>query len=186
MTRRTVSAITALLAVVLLVSAHASAQEPARAEIAVGYSVLHDWDLEETFPVGWVAAAGFHLNKWVTLVGDASGHYKSIDIAGGQNLSLKEHAFLGGPRARYSWTSIGVYGQVLFGATHGSATVEGVDIDSSDTAFTVQTGLGIDFFVSPATAIRVETGGRFLRNGVDAEASTQWRMLFGVVRRIGR
>lgn len=187
MTKPAALIVTAALTLASLVApSPAFAQESARGELALGYSFLRDWDLEETFPVGWVASVGLHMNQWVTLVGDVSGHYKSLDVGFGEDLSLKEHAFLAGPRARYSWTSIGIYGQLLLGITHVSVGMKGVGFDVSDSGFTAQTGVGVDFDATPLTAIRFETGGRFIRGGDDTGSGNQWRVMFGVVRRIGR
>jgi hypothetical protein len=76
------------------------AQERA-GDVAVGYSILHDSDAGETFPMGWLFAGGVNVGSNVALVGEAGGNYKTVSVLG-TDVNLRVHSFLGGVRVQTS------------------------------------------------------------------------------------
>lgn len=145
---------------------HAQQSVPA-VELAAAYSIYRDLTYETSAPIGWVVAPSFNVNRWFSAVVDVGGNY------GGDNNGA-EHAFAGGPRFRYNWTNVGIYFQILPGASvYGGATNA-----------IVQSGLGLDFRVAPRWAIRIESAGRV--GNLDGESDVRWRGSFGLVYGIGQ
>ncbi|MDH4065772.1 MAG: porin family protein, partial [Acidobacteriota bacterium] len=144
---------------VLCLSLPAFAQNTTPAvDISGGYSFLRDQDLEENLH-GWVASIAGNVTRWLGLIGEVGGNYKSMDVFG-TDVDFSVHSFMGG--ARFSARSAGnvtPFGQVLVGGVRGSVSALGES--ESTTEFGLQFGGGADFWLRPKFGIRV--GGDYRR-----------------------
>jgi hypothetical protein len=138
-----------LVALVVLVSGAAMAQEHPKAEIFGGYSFVRvnpgQGVSGENFPGGWHASIAGNVNNWFGIAGDFSGHYK--EIAG---VSTNVHTFLFGPRISYrNNEKVTPFAHVLFGAARGSGA------GTSENAFAMAFGGGVDAKINDRFAFRV-------------------------------
>ena len=193
MTRVRTSVIGALAALLFVVPQPARAQNSA-GEFSGGWRVLHFE--EETFSQGWYADLVGNLTDMVGVVGEVSGHYRTIDetvVSGGVPVSvsadLRIHSFMGGIRvsARQN-PRIVPFGQALLGLVHGSASVEGsatvagrtftVDESESDSDMALELGGGVNLGMSDNFAVRF--GVSYFRV-IEDDASNSVRFAVGVV-----
>jgi len=172
----------AALLVCLSVPAFAQDTVPA-VDIGGGYSFLRDQDLEENFH-GWVASVAGNLNRWMGVVGEVGGNYKTENILVDVDFSV--HSFMGG--VRFSARQAGgvtPFGQILLGGVRGSVSALGES--ESSTEFAIQPGAGVDIWLRPRFGIRV--GGDYRRIFVseedDGEDSNEYRFYAGVVLGLG-
>ena len=138
-----------LVALVVLFSGAALAQEHPKAELFGGYSYLRlnpgQGLSGENVPGGWHASIAGNVNNWFGVAGDFSGHYKEI---GG--VKTNTHSFLFGPRISYrNNEKVTPFAHVQFGA----ARVSGAGI--SENAFAMNFGGGVDVKISDKVAFRV-------------------------------
>jgi opacity protein-like surface antigen len=152
MTRLPISVIAALAILLLAIPQPARAQNDA-GEFSAGWQVLHFE--EETFSRGWYADVLGNLTDSLGVVGEVSGHYRTIDetrqvgsVPVNVSADLRIHSFMGGIRfsARQN-QQIVPFGQALFGLVHGSAggrtfTVDESESDS-DAAFALGGGVNV-------------------------------------------
>lgn len=127
----------AALLVCLSVPAFAQDTVPA-VDIGGGYSFLRDQDLEENFH-GWVASVAGNLNRWMGVVGEVGGNYRTENILVDVDFSV--HSFMGG--VRFSARQAGgvtPFGQILLGGVRGSVSALGES--ESSTEFAIQPGAG--------------------------------------------
>ena len=167
------------LALVPSLPQSAAAADTPKADVAIGYSILRelDADVEQTSPLGWVAAAAGHINDWFAILGEVGGHYKSFD-AGGVDVDVKVHTFLAGARfADRRSVRTTPFGQVLVGT--GRATGSALGISRSTTAFVIQPGGGVDIAVRPHVAIRLQGDYRAVRD--EGETFSEFRFAAGIV-----
>ena len=169
MTRFRISVIAAFVALGFAIPQPARAQNNS-GEFSAGWRVLHFE--EETFSRGWYADALGSLTNSVGVVGEVSGHYRTIDetrVVAGFPVSVKAdlriHSFMGGIRfsARQN-PQIVPFGQALFGLVHGSASVEGsttvagrtltVDESESDSDVAFELGGGVNVSLSNTFGLR--------------------------------
>jgi opacity protein-like surface antigen len=173
--------------------------QPARAqnnagEFSAGWRVLHFE--EETFSRGWYADALGSLTDSLGVVGEVSGHYRTIDetrvVAGfpvNVVADLKIHSFMGGIRlsARQN-PQIVAFGQGLLGLVHGSASFEGsttiggrtftVDESESDSDMAFELGGGVNVRMTENIGLRFAASYfRVIEDG----ASNSVRFAVGVV-----
>jgi hypothetical protein len=151
------------------------AQESA-GDVAIGYSILHDSDAEETFPMGWLFAGGVNLGSNVALVGEAGGNYKTVSVLG-TDVNLRVHSFLGGVRVQNRRPKAMPFGQVLVGLAHMGASALG-EGDSSN-GFAIQPGGGVDIPLSSSLGARVQGDYRMIRS--DGETGNEFRFGFSLV-----
>ena len=193
MTRLRISVIAALAILLLAIPQPARAQNDA-GEFSAGWQVLHFE--EETFSRGWYADVLGNLTDSLGVVGEVSGHYRTIDetrlVAGvpvDVSADLRIHSFMGGIRfsARQS-QQIVPFGQALFGLVHGSAAVEGsatvggrtftVDESESDSDAAFALGGGVNVRMTDILALRFAASYfRVIEDG----ASNSVRFAVGVV-----
>ncbi len=138
-----------LVALVVLVSGAAMAQEHPKAEIFGGYSYVRINPGQrvsgENFPGGWHASIAGNFKNWLGVAGDFSGHYKAI---GGVNTNA--HTFLFGPRISYrNNEKVTPFAHVQFGAARASGG------GTSENAFAMNFGGGVDVKVNDNIAFRV-------------------------------
>jgi opacity protein-like surface antigen len=132
-----------------------------RVDFAVGYSLMHDSDVDGNFPMGWFVSAGKKMTPTMSIVGYVSGNYKSIEVAPGVDAKLKVHAFMGGLRWSQRQNQITPWAQLLVGAANMSGNVLGVG--DSETDFAVQPGGGLDYEVARGMAVRLGANFRLIR-----------------------
>jgi opacity protein-like surface antigen len=193
MRRLRISVISALATLVFAMPQPARAQNNA-GEFSAGWRVLHFE--EETFSRGWYADALGNLTDSLGVVGEVSGHYRTIDetrvVAGfpvNVVADLKIHSFMGGIRlsARQN-PQIVAFGQALFGLVHGSASFEGsttvggrtftVDESESDSDTAFELGGGVN--VRMAENIGLRFAASYFRV-IEEGASNSVRFAVGVV-----
>lgn len=158
--------------------APAAAQEH-KGDVAFSYSVLHDSEIEETFPKGWSAAVSQHLNSLFSVVGEVGGNYKSIDVFG-EDLNMSVHSFMGGLRARTESGSMVPFAQVLAGVARAKVSFLGESEDGSD--FAIQPGGGVDFRVTERFGVRVQGDYRIITG---EESVNEFRFAVGGVLGFG-
>jgi hypothetical protein len=171
----------AILGVVVGLSALFSVATPVFAQqsagdVAIGYSILHDSDVEETFPMGWLFAGGANLGRNVAIVGEAGGNYKTVSVLG-TDVNLRVHSFLGGVRVQNRRTKIMPFGQFQVGLAHLAYSVFG-DGDSSN-GFAIQPGGGVDIPVTSFMGARLQGDFRMIR--ADGETTNEFRVGVGLV-----
>jgi opacity protein-like surface antigen len=171
-------------AMVLAVGAPALAQDRPSTDLAVSYSFLHDNDIKESFPVGWVVAATSHVNDWFGFVGEVGGNYKTLTVSGTSvDLHLSVHSFLAGPKFSGSaHSTVTPFFQVLLGSAR--ARLAALGESESGSAFAVQPGGGVDISLSKAVAVRLQGDYRLLRDS--GENFSEFRVAAGVVFGFGR
>lgn len=165
----------------IVCSAPANAQEQ-KGDVAFSYSLLHDSEMDQTFPAGWSVAANGNLNSIFGIVGEVGGHYKSIDVFD-SDLTLSLHTFMGGVRLRKEATGVVPFAQLLLGAARIGASYEGEG--DHVTEFALQPGGGVDFRLTESFGIRVQGDYRMVGDDED-ERTNEFRFAVGAVLGFGR
>lgn len=168
-----------VFALVPSLSGPAVAADTPKTDVAIGYSILRelDADVEQTSPLGWVAAVAGNINDWFAILGEVGGNYKSFN-AGGVDVDVKVHTFMAGARVADRRSAKATpFGQVLVGTGRGTGSALG--ISRSTTAFAIQPGGGVDIAVRPNVAIRLQGDYRALRD--EGETFGEFRFAAGVV-----
>ncbi len=177
-------------AMLLCMAAPATAQEKVTGDIAGSYSLLYDKDLSDAglgawMPVGWVVAGAVHLTSVVSVVGEVGGNYKTITIEG-IDVSTNVYSFMGGVRfGSRANPKMVPFGQVLIGGARAGGSTEafGTNVGASTTGFAIQPGAGVDVFVAPNIAVRIQGDYRLVRSG--GANSSEFRIAGGVAYYIG-
>ncbi|MCL5288754.1 MAG: outer membrane beta-barrel protein [Acidobacteria bacterium] len=138
-----------LVALLVLVSGTAMAQDHPKAEIFGGYSFLRvnpgQGVSGENFAGGWHASIAGNVNNWFGVVGEFSGHYKTI-----AGVKTNAHSFTFGPRISYrNNEKVTPFAHVTFGGVRlgGGGT--------SENAFAMTFGGGVDAKINDNVAFRV-------------------------------
>ena len=159
----------------------AVAQSTPAVEIAGGYQINWDNDVDGSFPTGWfVSGAGF-LTDNLAIVGEVSGSYKS-ESDGFFTADLDLHTYLAGARFSSRAGAVTPFGQVLVGAAKASGRLGGFvgfEERASETAFAAQPGGGVDIHLTEAIAARVMFDYR--RIFFEGEANDEIRVAAGIV-----
>jgi opacity protein-like surface antigen len=122
-----------------------------------GYSYFNN-DGGDVNGHGWEGAGTFHLNDWLGVTADFSGHY------GGEEISLisssvdnNTHTFLFGPTVSYRGPKVTPFAHFLLGGARTSSeiTIFGVSTSASDTAFAMAFGGGVDWHAGQNWSIRL-------------------------------
>jgi opacity protein-like surface antigen len=104
---------------------------------------------------GWNASITGNVNHWFGVVADFSGHYGTPSILS-LGLETHVHSFLFGPRFSYRHSErITPYVHALFGASHLNFKVPLIPLETTDNAFAMALGGGLDVKVHPHVAIRL-------------------------------
>jgi len=168
---------------------NAAAQPSAPTEIFGGYSYLNDpgnavlavTARDNEFRAGWVAGAARPVWRWLTMAGEASGHYKRRTTLDDE-VRVSYHAFLAGPRASARLGKLSEFAQLLAGVAHGHASAFGIDVGI--TALSLQPGGGVDYAIASRLAARLELDYRWIRNGAEGrEHASQFRAVAALVYR---
>jgi opacity protein-like surface antigen len=177
--------ITAIGAGVLLVTAAprlAGAQTWTPREISGGYVYLNDSDNQIGLPAGWMAGGSWRLTDWLSAVGEGGISARTTTTFGSE-LRVRVGTVLGGARASASLGPFREFGQVLTGAVLSSGT--GFGVTSTDTAFGVQPGAGLDYPVTARVAARAEVDVRFIRSRSSGSTPAhELRLLLGLVLKL--
>lgn len=174
----------AFLAMALLVSGSAFAQDYSRGEVAVGWSVLRDFDIDETFPEGFHVGGAVNVTSWLGIAGDVGYNTKNFsddfDLA---DVDLSVTTYAAGPRFNGRFGKSTGFGHVLFGGARFSAagSILGVTDSASDTQFLIQPGGGVDIGMSESVAIRAQGDYLYVK-----DSDGEFRFVLGVVFRFGR
>ena len=139
-----------LAALIVLASGAAMAQDHPKAELFGGYSYARvnpgQGVKGENFPAGWAASIAGNLNDWFGVVGDFSGHYKTIS-----GVKVNLHTYTFGPRISYRKNEkITPFAHVTFGGAHvgGGGGI-------SENALAITLGGGVDAKINDHFAFRV-------------------------------
>jgi hypothetical protein len=139
----------AIIAVSLLVSLTAVAQDAPKAELFGGYQYtrLNPNGAGTGFNFnGWNASLTGNANKWFGVTGDFSGIYKSIS-----GVSVKAYTYTFGPTfAVRKSEAVTPFVHALFGGFHASANFAGASTDG----FAMMIGGGVDAKLSQHLALR--------------------------------
>jgi hypothetical protein len=150
-------------------------------EVSGGYSLARDPRDEVTLSAGWMAGAAFPVTAVFSAVGDASGQYATIALAG-TDATLSMHALLGGIRASGRIGVLTEFGQLLAGVVRASGSAFGST--SAANSFAVQPGVGVDYPLGPAWAVRAQFDVRLIRSQPDAtNGGSQYRFVAALVYR---
>ena len=150
-------------------------------EISGGYSLAHDPRDRVTLPSGWMAGAAIGLTPAFSLVADASGQYKTIDLFI-DNARLRVHTVMGGGRAAARVGRLTEFGQVLIGVVRTSGSAFGVT--TTGQSLGVQPGIGVDYPRDAPWAARAQLDVRLIRPQADASnGGLQYRFVAALTRR---
>src|SRR5262245_36401014 len=145
----------------------AAAQASRTWDVFGGYAYLRDQNDEISLSAGWAAAGARRLTRWLSIVGDAGGHYKTLPLVGG-DATLSAHTVMAGGRASIGVGRFVEFVQVLAGPAYTRGSAFG--IATRDTLFAVQAGLGVDAPIATGFAARLQVDVRRLRTGRELRA----------------
>lgn len=156
------------LRVTLAVCGVAMAARPALAqdhpwEAAAGYSALHDATDHVNYPLGFVVGGALPLSAWLSAVADVDHQRKTEEFVDGSRATLTATGVLAGVRALSTRGNFTEFAQLLAGGVSFSGTVFGTTATAHH--FAVQPGIGLDYGVSDAWAVRGEVDARWLTHG---------------------
>lgn len=139
-----------VLVLVLLASIFAVGQE--KGSVFGGYQYLsidtQDSGVGRQSAHGWNTDVAARVAKNVSIVGDISGNYKTID-----GIKVNAYNFLFGPRISASVGKVTPFAEVLVGVAHASFSQSGVSLGSKGFAFAL--GGGLDVNASKHVAVRL-------------------------------
>jgi hypothetical protein len=177
--------ITAIGVGVLLVAATprvTGAQTWTPREVSGGYVFLNDSDNQIRLPAGWMAGGSLRLTDRLSAVGEGGISTKTTTTFG-SDIRVKVGAVLGGVRAEARLGRLTQFGQLLAGVVLGSAA--GFGVTSTNTAFGLQPGAGLDYPLGARVAGRVQADIRFISGGSnDSTPGHEIRVLVGVVLKL--
>jgi hypothetical protein len=165
--------------------AQGQGQDTVRGDVAVSYSVLRESDLSETFPKGFVLALAGDVNKKLRIVAEFGGNYKTVTVATATNVSLQVITYQGGLRFVPSGKAkVKPFVQFLAGGARATGTLLGSGSSTSNNAFSMQPGGGVDFAVHKGFDGRIQVDYRAIRDS--GSTSSEYRVAFGIVIPFGR
>jgi opacity protein-like surface antigen len=181
-----------LLAFLSFVAGAAHAQDTPKVDIFAGYSYVRE--NPSTAGVsgfslnGGSAAIAYNVNNWLSGVADFGGYNNGNILGTNVNGTLSTYLF--GPRVSYRHLGrITPFGEVLFGVAHASGSLSGstTTVTSSDNAFAMTVGGGVDYNLSRHFSIRPVKVDylltRFSETGTGAQSQNNLRVSTGVVFR---
>jgi len=149
-----------VIAIGLAVAHPAAAQSSPTWDVFGGYAYLHDSTQDLNLPAGWSASTSRHLNRWLSVVVDAGGHYRTLPLVGGE-VSLSLHSVMAGGRVSLAVGNFVEFVQIVFGPVRSRGTAFG--LTSSDTHVGGQGGIGLDVPLKGKLAARIEFDMRVLQ-----------------------
>jgi len=167
------------LALAVLFSLPALAQEGYKAEIFGGYQytrVSPGDGFGATNLNGWNASVTGNFRSWLGVTADFSGGYQTID---GFNTHMTNYLF--GPTISYKFDRIKPFAHVLFGESQATASLE--DLGAGNvSAFAMAFGGGVDAGVTRHLAVRLFQADYF-RTAFNSEGQNNIRLSTGLVFR---
>ena len=129
---------------------------------------------------GGFVSAGYHFNRLLAVVAEGRGGTAShISSPVGQDLTLT--TYLAGPRVTFERHRVVPFGQVLFGAGHGSNSYfpTATSFTTSATSFAYAAGGGVDINLTHRFAVRA-VQAEFLHTGfANGSSNTQRQLAIG-------
>ena len=161
------------LVVALLLAPTRAVAQVTRVEVSGGWSYAHE--PEVSIPAGWYASGGGYLNNWLGIVGEVSGHYKTISEFG-IDVKTSMHLFGAGPKFAYRRNPrFTPYVQALFGGGRAKASV--LSFEETLSGFSYQPSGGVEINNSSGSlGVRVAVG----RAGIRSEGEWFTDTLFNV------
>jgi hypothetical protein len=156
-------------------AAPACAQQSQGGDVAFSYAILRDFEIDQTFPTGWLVAVNGNVSRAFGVVGEVGGNYKTIQVLG-TDLNLSVHTFLAGVRLRNESRGAVPFAQFLVGAARGSAGLLGES--GSVTHFAFQPGGGVDIRITDRFGIRAQGDVRVITGDT---TTTEFRFAAGAV-----
>jgi hypothetical protein len=164
-----------LLALVLLATVSALAQNDSKLDVFGGYSYLHvpATASPSQNTNGWEAQATINLTKYLGVTADFDGHYGDVFRMGGY-----DNNFLFDPTIFHRHDKVTGFAHLLFGGSRAGAH------GFSETAFAWAIGGGVDWNLKKRLAIRL---GQFdyLPTYFGSTTQNNFRYSAGVVFRLG-
>jgi outer membrane immunogenic protein len=179
-----------LLAFLSLSGAAAFAQDVPKVDIFAGYSYVRE--NPSTSGVsgfslnGGSASVAYNATNWLSGVADFGGYHNGNILGTNVNGTLSTYLF--GPRVSYRHLGrITPFAQVLFGVAHASGSLSGstTTITSSDNAFAMSLGGGVDYKLNHRFSIRpIQVDyllTRFSETGTGTQSQNNLRVSTGIV-----
>lgn len=150
-------------------------QDPPKAEVFGGFSVLHINSGDSSFtPVGWQASLAGNINPKMGIVADFSGQYKD---------GVKVHSYMGGLRYNHRMEKVTPFVHAMLGGTRVG------DSTSSLNGFSLGIGGGFDYVATDRINIRVLqldwAPTHFSEGGISQWQNNIVRFGFGIVFKTG-
>jgi hypothetical protein len=153
-------------------------------EISGGYSLAYDPRDEVTLNKGWMAGVAIPVTSIFSVVADASGQHATLALAD-TDATLSMLAILGGMRASARIGVLTEFAQILAGVARASGSAFGSTTAAQSLA--IQPGVGVDYPLTPAWAIRAQFDARLIRSQPDAgNGAAQYRFVAALVYRASR
>lgn len=155
----------------------------AQVELSAGYNYLHIDVTEDepddlaNFPLGWYADVAANIVPMISVVGQITGNYKTVDDDGFE-VDTKVHTFMGGVRAGGGPAAVRPFGQVLFGVANAKFSAEQFNFDDSSSDPALQLGAGVNVM---SGVIGVRLGGDYIRVFSEDEGTNVFRLGVGIV-----
>lgn len=149
--------VVSLLAFLSLCGVAAQAQETPKVDVFAGYSYVRanpGPTSGDSFSLnGGEASVTYHFRDWVSGVADFGGYHNGNILGTGVDGTLSTYLF--GPRVSYrSYKHFTPFAEALFGVAHAGAGVAGGAIGSSQNAFAMAIGGGVDYRLNNRFSIR--------------------------------
>jgi hypothetical protein len=117
--------------------------KPSGTELFAGYAALHDGTSDLNFPLGWAASISAPFNDTFDVVGEISGSYKSLDVAGVDVGGTSVHMFTAGPKVAWILDhDVRAFAQLQAGLSVGRVAAFGVG--DTSTGLAIVPGAGVD------------------------------------------
>jgi len=148
-----------LLGFSLLFASVASAQDPPKADLFVGYTYVHqtyDPTVGSFNLNGGMAQIAAYPVSWLGLVGEFGGYVPGAGASGG------EISYLFGPRLAFRHGPLQPYVQGLIGGDHITSTLQAALGSNNANSFAMAIGGGVDLKAGKHFAIRLGQADYFL------------------------
>jgi|SRR3990167_167293 len=180
----------ALVLALFLCTPAMQAQDTPAAEIFGGYSYL-SFDGGSLGSSERIGLNGFgtsvtgNINRVIGIEGEIGSHWGSD--CGGSGLDCNQLSFMAGPRFAFRGSSVTGFVHNLYGVSHASVGLSGVNV--TDNSFALAIGGGVDVKASNVVSIRVAQFDYVmtdLYSGLGADRQNNFRFQAGVVLTFGR
>ena len=184
--------VVSLLTFLSLFGVAAHAQDNPKVDIFAGYSYFRENPSTSgvsSFSLnGGSVSAAYNVNSWLSGVADLGGYHNGNIL--GTNVSGTLSTYLFGPRVSYRHLGrLTPFGEVLFGVAHANGSLSGstTTLTTSDNAFAMTFGAGVDYRISHHFALRPIKVDylltRFPETGLGTQTQNNLRVSTGIVFR---